>query len=108
MADFFFLSEFRSNFSVVFFLPCSITEKLNDKTFFPQLSHFLSWSIDSILKMVHVMTKNFMDGRVLRIFSSVSQSSYLQVEMESGEGVLATQKIANCCSKHLKCLEGSA
>ena len=34
------------------------------------------------------MTKNFMDGRVLRIFSSVSQSSYLQVEMESGEGFL--------------------
>ena len=93
----------------MFFLPCSITEKLNDKTFFPQLSHFPSKSIDSILKMVHVMTKNFMDGRVLRIFSSVSQSSYLQVEMEkSGEGVLATQKIANCCSKHLKCLEGSA
>ena len=54
-------------------------------------------SIDSILKMVHVMTKNFTDHRVLRIFSSVTSVSYLLREMAGGgERVFSLQKIANC------------
>ena len=60
-------------------------------------SSMVTRSIDSILKMVHVMSKNFTDHRVLRIFSSVTSVSYLLREMAGGgERVFSLQKIANC------------
>ena len=65
-------------------------------------------SIDSILKMVHVMTKNFTDHRVLRIFSSVTSVSYLLREMAGGgERVFSLQKIANCLVNRVKQLSST-
>ena len=66
-------------------------------------SSMVTRSIDSILKMVHVMTKNFTDHRVLRIFSSVTSVSYLLREMAGGgERVFSLQKIANCLVNGVK------
>ena len=93
-----------------YFSSCSITTKLqlvvsrrekNVLSF--NFSSMVTRSIDSILKMVHVMTKNFTDHRVLRIFSSVTSVSYLLREMAGGgERVFSLQKIANCLVNRVK------
>ena len=81
--------------SVRLFLTFSVGKEKNVLSF--NFSSMVTRSIDSILKMVHVMTKNFTDHRVLRIFSSVTSVSYLLREMAGGgERVFSLQKIANC------------
>ena len=93
---FFFLFNYRK------IATCSVEkEKKNVLSF--NFSSMVTRSIDSIFKMVHVMTKNFTDHRVLRIFSSVTSVSYLLREMAGGgERVFSLQKIANCLVNRVK------
>ena len=110
--SFFYLIPYFSSQRIIkcYFSSCSITAKLqlvvsrrkkNVLSF--NFSSMVTRSIDSIFKMVHVMTKNFTDHRVLRIFSSVTSVSYLLREMAGGgERVFSLQKIANCLVNRVK------